>query len=258
MYLMYVDESGDPGLQGSLSRYFVLVGLVVHELRWQACLEQIIAFRREMRERFGLRLREELHAAHFISRPGELVRIPRNDRLTIMRHFADRLGAMPDLRLLAVIVDKAKAATRTPPPDVFTLAWGALLQRFENTLSHRNFPNAGTEESRGMLFPDHTDDLKLTSLTRRMRHYNPIPNDSRFGGGYRDLPVAHIIEDPHLKNSATSYFIQAADLAAYLIYQGQAPNAYMRKKAGHNYYKRLGPICCTVASRADPMGFVRL
>ena len=32
MFLMYVDESGDAGLVGSPTRYFVLTGLVVHEL----------------------------------------------------------------------------------------------------------------------------------------------------------------------------------------------------------------------------------
>lgn len=35
MYLMYVDESGDIGLVNSPTHYFVLVGLVLHELRWQ-------------------------------------------------------------------------------------------------------------------------------------------------------------------------------------------------------------------------------
>ncbi|MGH2600854.1 MAG: DUF3800 domain-containing protein, partial [Dehalococcoidia bacterium] len=38
---MYVDESGDSGLTNSPTRYFVLTGLVVHELRWQAYVEQI-------------------------------------------------------------------------------------------------------------------------------------------------------------------------------------------------------------------------
>ena len=33
MYLMYVDESGDSGLVNSPTRYFVLTGMVVHELR---------------------------------------------------------------------------------------------------------------------------------------------------------------------------------------------------------------------------------
>lgn len=31
MYFMYVDESGDPGMLVSPTRYFVLSGLVVHE-----------------------------------------------------------------------------------------------------------------------------------------------------------------------------------------------------------------------------------
>jgi len=33
LYLLYVDESGDTGLTGSQSRYFILSGFVVHELR---------------------------------------------------------------------------------------------------------------------------------------------------------------------------------------------------------------------------------
>ena len=40
-----------------------------------------------MRQAFGLRLREELHAAALVNDPGALVRIPRNDRLTIVRAF---------------------------------------------------------------------------------------------------------------------------------------------------------------------------
>ena len=42
MYLMYVDESGDIGLVNSPTRYFVLVGLVLHELRWQQTREALV------------------------------------------------------------------------------------------------------------------------------------------------------------------------------------------------------------------------
>ncbi len=55
MYLMYVDESGDIGLHNSPTRYFVLSGLVVHELRWQDTLDQFIDFRHRMRRQFTLR-----------------------------------------------------------------------------------------------------------------------------------------------------------------------------------------------------------
>lgn len=44
MYLMYVDESGDPGLTSSPTRYFVLSGIVIHELRWAICLDQLNQF----------------------------------------------------------------------------------------------------------------------------------------------------------------------------------------------------------------------
>jgi hypothetical protein len=45
MYMMYVDESGDPGMTGSPTRYFVLSGVVVHELGWRDYLEQLLDFR---------------------------------------------------------------------------------------------------------------------------------------------------------------------------------------------------------------------
>src|SRR5690348_4769836 len=103
---MYVDESGDCGLTGSPTRYFVLTGLIVHELRWEEYLDRIVEWRRHLKQRFGLLLKEELHAADMLTRPGRLVRIPRNDRLAIIRGFADQLAAMPDMSLINVVVDK--------------------------------------------------------------------------------------------------------------------------------------------------------
>jgi hypothetical protein len=88
MYFMYVDESGDPGMGNSPTQFFALSGLVLHELTWRTTLDRLVAFRRRMLEKFGLKLREEIHSAHFITKPGQLSRIKRNDRLSILRHFA--------------------------------------------------------------------------------------------------------------------------------------------------------------------------
>jgi len=255
VYLMYVDESGDCGLVNSPTRHFVLTGLVVHELRWQICLDQIIDFRRRMSQSFGLGMREEVHAAAFISRPGILAqRITRNDRLAILRAFADELASMSDLNLINVVVDKDGKASY----DVFAKAWTALIQRFENTLAHRNFAGPQNPDDRGTLFPDHTDDKKLTLLLRKMRRYNPIPNQLEYGPGYRNIALTKIIEDPNFRASDHSYFIQAADLAAYLLYQSMVPNAYIKRKSAHNYFRRLEPILCKVASSTDPLGIVHL
>lgn len=255
MYLMYVDESGDCGFNNSPTRYFVLSGLVVHELRWQICLEKLILFRRSMKEKFGLRLREEIHAAALINSPGGLVRIKRNDRLTLIRMYADEIAGMSDMSIINIIVDKQG---KPEDYDVFEKAWQALLQRFENTLRFRNFPGPANADERGMIFPDYTDTKKLTGLLRKMRHYNPIPNRSDYGQGSRNLAISNILEDPNFRDSQHSYFIQSVDLAAFLMYQHIAPSAYMRKKSGQNYYKRLEGLFCRQASAVDPLGIVRL
>ncbi len=253
MYLMYVDESGDCGLENSPTRFYVLTGLIIHELRWQKYLEELIRFRRRMKEKFGLRLRDEFHAAAFITHPRELVRIKRNDRLTMIRAFTDLLATMTDCNLINVLVDKQG---KPGDYDVFGIAWKAILQRFENTISKHNFPGPANPDERGMIICDHTDDKKLMNLLRQLRRYNPIPNQTQFGIGYRNLPLQYLIEDPSFRDSAHSYFIQAVDLAAFLLYQRQAPSAYMRKKSGQNYFGRLKPILCPYASSKDPDGIV--
>lgn len=255
MYIMHVDGSGDDGLRNSPTRYFVLSGLVVHELRWQASLDWWIDFRRRMREAFGLRLAEALHAATMINDPGALVRIRRNDRLAIVRAHADQLASMPDLSLINVVVDKSD---KELPYDVLVVAWRALLQRFENTIFHRNFPGPSNPDERGMVFSDNTNNPKVTRLLRQRRRHNPVPNQPRFGIGYRNLVVQHVIEAPNFRDSRHSYFIQAADTAAYLLYQYIKPCAFMRRKGGHRYFPRLGPVPCRVASTADPHGIVWL
>ena len=252
---MYVDESGDSGMVNSPTRYFALTGLVVHELRWRESLNSLIAFRQRMKGAFGLKLREEIHAAAFINAPGDVVRIKRNNRLTVLRMFADELGAMRDLNLINVIVDKQGKSVGY---DVFGVAWKALLQRFENTILYRNFPGPSNPDERGMVMPDFTDNKKLTQLVRQMRRFNPVPNAVVRGPGYRNLMLVRLIEDPSFRDSKDSYFVQACDLAAWLLYQSVQPSAYMRKNSGQNYWKRLHPILCLKASPRDPDGVVRI
>ena len=252
---MYVDESGDSGMVNSPTRYFVLTGLVVHELRWKTYLDQLIDFRQRMSQHFGFRVREELHAAAMLAKPGSLVRMRRNDRLTIIRSFANELAKMNDLNIINVVVDKQG---KPADYDVFAMAWKVLTQRFENTLSHRNFPGPVNQDERGMIFADHTDDKKLTQLLRQMRRYNPVPNQPTFGLGYRNLILATIIEDPVFRDSDHSYFVQAADLAAFLLYQRLAPSIYVRRKGGRTYFNRLDPVLCKEASSTDPEGIVYL
>jgi hypothetical protein len=125
-------------------------------------------------------------------------------------------------------------------------------------MSHRNFPGPANPDDRGVILPDMGDVKKITEILRRMRRYNPVPNQADHGPGYRNIRISNLVEDPYFKDSRDSYFIQAADLAAFLIYQKISPNSYMRRKSAHNYFNRLGPVLCRVAATGDSEGIVRL
>jgi len=225
MYFLYVDESGDIGLHGSPSRYFALSGLVVHELAWHDVLNEIIRFRGDVRKRYGLKLRDEIHTAHFIHSPGKLQCIRKDIRLRILREVLDFQSQLPSVSIINVIADKNK---RTPPFDLFEFTWKSLIQRFDNTINYRNFPGPKNQKDHGLLIVDRTDEPKLRLLTRRMRRYNPVPN--KIGHGYRNLHNLTLVEDAVHRDSGHSYFIQLADVNAYFLTQKFAPCKYIRKK----------------------------
>lgn len=254
MYLMYVDESGDTGISNSPTRYFVLTGLIIHELRWQALLDELIVFRRQLRNSTGLKLREEIHAAEMINSPGDLIRIPRNIRLDILKKCLDWIALQRDCNLISIIVDKQGKTT-----DIFEIAWTALTQRFENTIRSRNFPGPQNADDKGLLLPDRTDDKKLRQIIRKMRRYNPIPNtQSLYSGGTRNLTLKCIVEDPLFKDSADSLFSQMVDITSYFLKQLYDPNSYIKKKGAKNFFYRLEPVLCKYASRYNPFGIVEL
>jgi hypothetical protein len=254
VYLMYVDESGDPGMTAaSPTPVFLLSGIAVHELTWRRYLDQLLDFRRRMKRIYGLRMREEIHASHFLTRPGTLVHIPLPQRVAIMRAFATELAGMTELSVINVIITKAGKAAGF---DAFDWGWRMLLQRLENAISNGNLHGPVNTDQRAAVFPDDTSRLRLTRILRKMRRFNPIP--SKGGGTPRNLPVKMILEDPNFRNSADSYFVQAADLIAFLLYQREHPSARAKRHGVDKYFRRLSPILYPHAAPADPDGIVRL
>lgn len=254
MYLMYTDESGDTGMEKSPTQYFILTGIVVHELRWRQTLDNLVKFRQHLRDLKGLKLREEIHSVNFINKPGELIRIKRNDRLDIMKQCLDWLNSQQDLGIITIAINKTKRQN-----DVFEAAWKALITRFDNTIRYRNFPGPSNPEDKGLVLPDNTNGKMLTAILRKMRHYNPIPNrKDLYLGGYRNETIKSIIEDPFMKDSATSFLHQMADVVAYSARQLYEPNAYMKKKGGINFYSRLNQVIVRQASPRHSLGIVEL
>ena len=155
MYLVYVDESGDTGLTGSPTQFFALSALVVHESQWRRLLDEVLQFRSNMRNFYGLKLREEIHAAQFFSKPGKLARIPKHERLQICKRAIDFQENLGYIRLVNIVVRKQDKAH---PYDVFEIAWNRLIQRIDNTIKYGNFPNGhGRGIDKAIIVPDQTD-----------------------------------------------------------------------------------------------------
>jgi hypothetical protein len=186
-----------------------------------------------------------------------LRRLKKHERLAIIRHFADQIAQLSDISVINVVVDKHG---HVPSKDeVFRRAWYTLFQRFENTIRYQNFPGPKNADDRGMVFPDDTDGGKLCRYLDEMRLRNPLKISEAYGAFYyKDEPIRAIIEDPVLRNSRSSYLIQVADCAAYLLKQSIEPCGYMRKHGGNAYFGRLDPVLCKHASNRDAHGVVRL
>lgn len=256
MYIMYVDEAGDTGMSAASTTHFGLTGLVIHELRWKDYLDHLIAFRRRMKQLYGLLMTEEIHAGKWLHKPGTVARIAKHNRLAILRAFVNELALMTDFSVVSVLVSKAGKANTY---DVFENAWKTLVQRLENTTRARNFHGPSNADERSTIYPDNTDVKKLTMLIRRLRRNNPIPNQPQYGVGFRNMPLLQVIEDPNFRESDQSYFIQAVDTIAFFLYQREVPCKYIKAKGATKHYERLNPILCKVVSSSDPLwGVVRL
>ena len=252
MYLMYVDESGDPGTSCSKTDLYILTGLVIHELSWRKTLDDLIEFRRAVRKEYGWKVREEIHAQKMINGRVSLNKgVERNSRFIILRKSLDWIASRVDIGVITVVVEKQGYQQAS---EVFESAWSFLIQRFENTIQHKNFEGLKNPEDKGIIIPDNTDGEALRMLMRKMRHYNPIP--SKFSDEIRNVPISAIVEDPVFRDSRHSYFIQLADICAYFARQHLKPNRVVRKQGAKKYYERLGPAIVKKASTNHPLGMV--
>jgi hypothetical protein len=265
MYLMYVDESGDCGTpaDGSPTSVFCLSGIVVHELRWRDALGDLADFRRRLWREYRINIEDELHAGELISNPAKLPqslqRLRKHQRLAVIRQFADRIASMRDISAINVAVHKRCLPPTATKAGIFRRAWYALFQRFENTIRCRNFPGPKDQDDRGVVFADDTDSGKLRKFLNDMRQHNLLKVRGATGEAfYDDQPIRALIEDPVMRDSRESYFIQAADCSVYLLKQSIDPCSFMKRHGGNAYFKRLEPILCKHASRTDPLGVVRL
>lgn len=247
MHIMYVDESGDPGIHQYGSPFFILSGLIVPQDEWPKYLDRLKTLRRSIKSSYGLLLREEIHASELIriNKLKSYSAIKKSDRIQILRQYCSQIPVIFDTaKVINICLKKSDFSTAQ---DVQQTAWSRLIQRYDTYLKK-------SAKDKGMIIADETNSYSIMHLLRKMRVYNYMP--SHYGPPY-NAPADSIIEDLVQRNSTHSYFIQTVDVIAHLLYRKEAPKGSLKKFGIEGYFDMLDPILLKEASKSDPLGIVR-
>lgn len=252
MYLLYVDESGDPGPAGK-GEHLVLAGLIIHESRWPECFRILKQLRVALRDEYGIKRNAELHANNNIAGRGALWgrRWSVAERIRLFQLVVEAVTQMPSVRTINVCVRKtAKQFEGQPGRRVYEKAWTLMLQRFHNYID-RARPRGRTDS--GMVIHDSGHEVEIRRLMRKLRAYNPVP--SKFGGAARNIPLLTLIEDPVPRQSFHAQFIQLCDYLAFTLLRREEP---VSKYPGlETVFGLTASIVLKEAAKADPEGVVR-
>jgi hypothetical protein len=248
MFLAYLDESGDSGIDGSPTRFFVLSCVLVHESAWLDSLDSLIALRRALRETYDIPTRPEIKARHFHNGRGPLrhLRWSQADRMELFRRVLCQVGDSLNFRVFGIAIDKVPARKRGW--EARMAAWTFALQRIERfTVEHKR--------DWAMIFPDEGHGYFIRKRLRHMRRFHAIPGF--FGRQMRKVPTRRIIEDPNERASQDSYFVQLADWAAYAAHRSShiAPTAGVPE----DLWREFGPSLLLQVNRlaGGPPGLVQ-
>lgn len=243
MLLAYVDESGNTGdadAGGSLT--YTLGCVLVDADLWPDAFDELLEFRRRAREKFGIRMRDEIKASYLLRNSGDLRRygLGPDARRLIYRAELRVIQRLP-ARAFGVVVDKRNK--KLPPGGYFDLAWETLLQRLERTSTD--------ERATFAVFHDEGEDDAIRKWVRRARRH--LTSGSAFGPGGMTHPARRLIDDPVPRRSQQSYFIQLADLVAYAAFRAVIPpGAAIAQVCPQTMWDEIGPATHTAVASLRP------
>lgn len=255
-FLAYVDESGDDGFPSYSSPIFVLSTIYLRATDWREVLDGLVEFRRRMKSAFGLPVKTEFHSRQFLlnKKPYRELQLDDATRIDVISHYCDVLAQL-SIRVVNVGILKPRIAQNGY--DVLDWAVKMGVQRVENDLRSANAPDA-----RFVIISDEGRVAKMARTTRRLQRFNPI--SSHFGASYRQ-ELNRLIEDPLPKRSDRSFFIQSADLLAFITHLHLTRETGIGSIHGRmptladatcvtRWLQRLLPVLNTRANSSHPFG----
>jgi hypothetical protein len=247
MYFVYVDESGDTGeVAGGGSATYALGIVMVDDEHWAAAFDQFLAFRRNLRDRYDIRVRSEIKANYLIRGSGSLLRLGLQpyERRLIYRGHLHQLSSS-GCRTFSIVVDKR--SKNLHGAELRTLAWETLLQRLERTTA----PGGSLGPSKFAIIHDEGEDDHIRLLVRRSRRW--LTAGSAFGTGARTFKIDQLVDDPSPRRSHENLFLQCADLVAYAAFRSVVPPpARIDSVCPATMWNQLGSATLTQVNQVRP------
>ena len=108
-YIAYFDETGDDGVTINSSDHFILTSLYMPAESWQQNFEKMRILRRELKDKYGFHVSEEMHTKHFLTdkNPYREYHWSKETKQDIIKAFTLTIAKM-DLKIVNVIIDKKK------------------------------------------------------------------------------------------------------------------------------------------------------
>lgn len=163
MYLLYGDESGDPGFVSDL-RYFNLSGVVVHESKWEKVVDSIVGLKKKYFPSIADEI--ELHYKSLRNIKGIFKMFTDKERLKLENNIFE-LILRSEIDIITITIDKfdyAKKHIKPEPVDVFTFK--ELVKKYEEYLKSKNERGilVFDERSRDKLFREALSYLQKTEF----------------------------------------------------------------------------------------------
>lgn len=205
-YIAYFDETGDDGITTKSSDHFILTSLYMPAESWQQNFNLMRSLRKELRDKYGFHVTEEMHTKHFLTdkNPYRNYKWSKEIKQEIIKAFTLTIAEM-DLKMVNVIIDKKKF--KDGNYQILENALKYNIQRIEND-------SDGTWNY--LIITDEGRIAPMRKTARAIRSYNPI--QSKYSYGFMNQPITNMIEDILEKNSSESYFIQICDFVSFFVH----------------------------------------
>ena len=226
MRLYYIDESEGP-------RHYVRSALGVDAERWNDLSDRIIAWLKDLRDRYGIPTGRELHACDPVSGMGQVLlagrgKLARRDNSD--RRLTPRQEAEVFIAGLRLIEDTARTIGGIDvinvclhKPDVRDYERVSL----DRLLNRINTSVASADRHAFLIFCEGREEI-VAELYRRLGGRNHVP--SRYekwedGERTKDIPIERVIGGPAFRSSGDDRLLQMAGLIAHaLLEQEEEPS----------------------------------